>query len=287
MKILQKTIKHFGFQALFFTFAWALFSQPGDTMVGYLLLTLCVMIGIAWERFLPFEESWNQPDKDLKSDLFFFILQPIIAPLTGTVITLFTIEFVPNFDFGIHIFLNTSIELQVIVGMILSGIIPYWIHRLAHESNGFLWRSHAIHHSPKKMYWMNAFRAHPFNTIWNTAGALIPALLLGMHSDAILIIGLLNNFVSLFNHMNIDFRIGILNKIFNMNEVHRWHHSEIPEEGNHNYSSGTFVIWDHIFKTYYFPRKRMNAKKIGLYDPINYPSKSVLKQFLYPICKCF
>lgn len=283
---LKDVIRRVGFPILFFTFVWILFRNPDDVWVGYGAVSVMVLAGILLERWIPFEEEWNRKDSDLKSDLFFFVFQPILAPLTGNTITLIAIGLMsslqivsPNMD-------KTSLLFQVVLGMSLSGIIPYWLHRIAHVGGGFLWRAHAIHHSPKKLYWMNAFRSHPINTVWNTAGLLLPSVILGLQAEAVMIVGLLNNFVSIFNHMNIDFRLGILNRVFNMSELHRWHHSRIPSEGNQNYSSGALSVWDQIFGSYFLPDRKIDSRSIGLFNPQTYPSGSLIKQFLYPICKC-
>ncbi|MBM9500908.1 sterol desaturase family protein [Leptospira sp. 201903071] len=286
MSFLKNSVKRLGFPILFFSLVWILFRYPGNVWIGYGFVSFLVFLGILLERFLPFEKEWNKKDYDRKSDFVFFLIQPILAPLTGSLVALATIQFMKYFEISSPDLQDTSLIFQVILGMTLSGLIPYWLHRFAHVGDGFLWRAHSIHHSPKKLYWMNAFRSHPFNTIWNTAGLLLPSVILGMHTDAVLIVGLLNNFVSIFNHMNIDFRLGFLNKIFNMNELHRWHHSEIPSEGNNNYSAGAFAIWDHIFGSYFLPSKKMNPQSVGLFKPEAYPSGSLIKQFLFPICKC-
>ncbi|AOP35504.1 hypothetical protein A0128_17655 [Leptospira tipperaryensis] len=283
---LKTVVKRLGFPILFFAFVWILFQNPGNVWIGYGFLSFFAFLGVLLERFIPFEKKWNLKDSDLGSDVVFFLIQPILAPLTGSLITLITIQLMNYYGIVSPNMQSKSLSFQVILGMFLSGLIPYWLHRFAHVGDGFLWRAHSIHHSPKRLYWMNAFRSHPINTIWNTAGLLLPSVFLGMSAEAVLIVGLLNNFVSIFNHMNIDFRLGFLNKIINMNELHRWHHSQIPSEGNNNYSSGALSIWDQVFGSYFFPKRKMDSQSVGLFNPESYPSRSLIKQFLFPICKC-
>ncbi|PJZ52245.1 hypothetical protein CH380_16465 [Leptospira adleri] len=283
---LKDILKRVGFPILFFTFVWILFQSQGNVWVGYGSISVMVLAGILLERLIPFEDQWNRKDSDLKSDFVFFLIQPALAPLTGNTITLITIGLMSLFGIESPNLGKTSLLFQVILGMSLSGFIPYWLHRIAHIGGGFFWRAHAIHHSPKKLYWMNAFRSHPINTVWNTAGLLLPSVILGLQTEAVMIVGLLNNFVSIFNHMNIDFRLGILNRIFNMSELHRWHHSRIPSEGNRNFSSGALSVWDQIFGSYFLPDRKIDSLSVGLFEPRTYPSGSLIKQFLFPICKC-
>ncbi|MCG6194164.1 sterol desaturase family protein [Leptospira sp. FAT2] len=286
MKILKQGIRYVGFPILFLSFSVILIRNSGNLWIAYTTLSLSVLIGMMLERFIPFEKTWNESDADSKSDLFFFAIQPIVAPLAGTAVAGIVHLSMSAFGGSAARLGDSSLWFQILIGMFFSGLIPYWIHRFSHARDGFLWRVHSIHHSPKRLYWMNAFRSHPINTILNIGGALLPALLLGLHPDAVLIVGMLNNFVSIYNHMNIDFRLGILNRIFNMNELHRWHHSKVPAEGNNNYSSGAFVFWDILFGSYYLPQNEMDANLVGLFEPNKFPSRSIVKQILFPICKC-
>ncbi|TGK29515.1 sterol desaturase family protein [Leptospira gomenensis] len=287
MEILKQGIRYFGFPILFFSSSAILIGYAGNIWIAYSVLSVSILTGMILERLIPFEKIWNKSDSDSKSDLFFLALQPIVAPITGTALA-GIVHRLMSFSGGQTATNANGLSLwfQVLIGMFFSGFVPYWIHRFSHARDGFLWRVHSIHHSPGRLYWMNAFRAHPINTILTTGGALLPSLLLGLHADAVLIVGMLNNFVSIYNHMNIDFRLGFLNRIFNMNELHRWHHSKIPAEGNNNYSSGALAFWDILFGSYYLPKRKMDANLVGLFEPDKFPSKSILKQILYPVCKC-
>ncbi|MEX0829436.1 MAG: sterol desaturase family protein [Nitrospirales bacterium] len=51
--------------------------------------------------------------------------------------------------------------LQVPVMMAADGV-RYRVHRWAHEWEP-LWRFHALHHFPHKLYWLNVGRVHPLD----------------------------------------------------------------------------------------------------------------------------
>ena len=72
----------------------------------------------------------------------------------------------------------------------------------------------------------------------------------------------------MFQHSNIDVRLGWLNYLVSGPEVHRWHHSKLIAESNNNYAH-SFVVWDLIFGTYFRPRDRQ-VDSLGLLDP-HYP----------------
>ena len=50
-------------------------------------------------------------------------------------------------------------------------------------------------------------------------------------------------------HANMQMRIGPLNWVFSMAELHRWHHSRLVRESNTNYGCA-IILWDRIFGTY-------------------------------------
>jgi sterol desaturase/sphingolipid hydroxylase (fatty acid hydroxylase superfamily) len=170
--------------------------------------------------------------------------------------------------------------------MILSGFLPYWVHRLSHEHDNFLWRVHSVHHSPERLYWLNALRLHPLNVFWNVYLSLFPLQFLGFGEEVIVTVGILNNIVNIYNHANINFKLGWLNWVFNMSELHRWHHSKAIEEANHNYSAGSLIFWDLVFGTYLHPEQQLLPKHVGLSTDSNYPTRSFYKLLLYPFCRC-
>ena len=70
----------------------------------------------------------------------------------------------------------------------------------------------------------------------------------------------------LFKHCNIDLRLGPLNWIFSMAELHRWHHSKVLVEGNTNYGEN-LMLFDQLFRSYFNPARRP-PKDIGIRHPM-------------------
>ena len=85
-------------------------------------------------------------------------------------------------------------------------------------------------------------------------------------------------------HANIPARIGPLNWVFSMAELHRWHHSPVVAEANHNYG-GNLILWDVVFGTRYLPADRKPPSNVGLADAPGYPRypSSYVGQFLAPL----
>ena len=82
-----------------------------------------------------------------------------------------------------------------------------------------------------------------------------PLALAGATPELLALQGITDAVVGLFQHANVDIRLGPLNYVFSAAPVHRWHHSRVRAEADHNYGD-TFIFWDLVFGTYYRPRER-------------------------------
>jgi sterol desaturase/sphingolipid hydroxylase (fatty acid hydroxylase superfamily) len=65
-------------------------------------------------------------------------------------------------------------------------------------------------------------------------------------------------------------RLGPLNYLFSMAELHRWHHARDLHEANTNYGSN-LIVWDLVFGTFYWPRDRQPPEDIGIPDLPAFP----------------
>jgi sterol desaturase/sphingolipid hydroxylase (fatty acid hydroxylase superfamily) len=145
----------------------------------------------------------------------------------------------------------------------------YWVHRLEHEVD-FLWRFHALHHSAPRLYWLNASRFHAIDIGINALAANMVMVALGASAEVLVLWLLVSSVHGVFQHANIPARLGPLNWIFSMAELHRWHHSRLVEEANTNYGQ-TLVIWDVVFGTRFLPKDREPPRDIGLADLSGFP----------------
>jgi sterol desaturase/sphingolipid hydroxylase (fatty acid hydroxylase superfamily) len=154
----------------------------------------------------------------------------------------------------------------------------YWAHRLAHQWWP-AWCWHAVHHSVTKLWFVNTGRFHLFDSLWKSAFALSLALLAGAPKDIVMWVLVITAFIGFLTHCNVDMRCGWLNWIFNTPQLHRWHHSQVLEEGNKNYGEN-LIIWDIVFGTRFLPSNRKPPLDIGCADPV---PKKFLGQIAYPV----
>lgn len=251
-----------------------------NQIVFPVVFTFLVLIALM-ERVMPYREKWNESDEDIRTDtIHVFLTQTLIpkvltplwvAALTGMTVWLsnyFGQSFWPHHWHWI---------LQLFLALTIAEFGRYWVHRWAHEVK-WLWRFHAIHHSPNRLYFLNAARFHPIEKVFFLIPETIPFILLGTNAETLALYAVFNSIHGLFQHSNIQIHMGWFNYIFSMAELHRWHHSKYMEESNNNYGNN-LILWDIIFGTYFLPSSREVAD-IGLYNP-EYP-KSFLAQIKAP-----
>ena len=161
--------------------------------------------------------------------------------------------------------------------MVIADGLRYWLHRLAHEWEP-LWRFHAVHHSPHKLYWFNVGRFHPIDKGLQIYLDTIPFVLVGVGGAVLglyIVCYAINGF---FQHCNIDLRLGPLNYLISGPELHRWHHSMVKHESNRNYGNN-LIIWDLLFGSWYLPIER-EVQDLGLVNRA-YPT-AFLEQLRVP-----
>ena len=139
---------------------------------------------------------------------------------------------------------------QVLFGFAMFDFLSYWGHRIHHH--GFLWRFHAIHHSPVKLDWLAASRLHPFNRAIQDIIILFPMALLGFNFEILASAFVGSGIIALASHANVRWTFGPIGWFFSTPKFHRWHHTS-EELGLDTNFGAISTIWDRIFGTYYMP----------------------------------
>ena len=65
-----------------------------------------------------------------------------------------------------------------------------------------------------------------------------------------------------------------------MAELHRWHHSPVVAQANHNYGHN-LIVWDIVFGTRWLPADREPPAEVGLENLPRFP-KTLLGQLASP-----
>jgi sterol desaturase/sphingolipid hydroxylase (fatty acid hydroxylase superfamily) len=220
-----------------------------------------VVIVMVLEQIIPYRRSWNRVDNDFRSDL---ILTNLVFPVLVE-----GVSFLLKREFGDGYFSiwpkNAPILAQLVSALMISEFFFYWTHRLAHETEA-LWRCHRIHHTPRRVYWMNAARFHPIDLLTNFVFYFMPLAVLGAPTEIFALVFSMNAATGLLEHANIDFDAGWLNRVFNTAQLHRWHHSVDIATSQQNYGK-VLSIWDQVFRTYYLPPNK-SVGHVGADEPL-------------------
>jgi ornithine lipid hydroxylase len=241
------------------------FGAPAAFVVAKLTATAAIIAG---ERLLPYRRDWNRSHGDLRTDVAHAVFSGVGATALIRLI-------VQAAGIGLAGALSRSVgaglwpnawpfAAQLALAALLAELIQYWLHRWQHERD-MLWRFHAVHHSVPRLYWLNATRNHPLDLALVYILPYVPLIALGASETVIMLLGLFEPVIGLLQHSNIAMRLGPLNYVFSVAEPHRWHHSRVLHEANHNYGSN-LLIWDLVFGTFYLPADR-GPTAVGIAAP--------------------
>jgi len=232
-------------------------------LFGFLLIPL-------WERLLPYRDDWSHSDADVKTDVLHIIINGIIPKLWTPVqvALLVGVTHWASEKFGAGLWPHQwPLMVQLALMLLIAEFGRYWVHRAAHTLP-LLWRFHGVHHSPNRLYFLNAGRFHPVEKLLLQLPEVAPFIVLGVNVETIALYFTFNTIHGFFQHSNIRLKLGVLNYIFSMTELHRWHHSQVIKESDTNFGNN-LIIWDLIFGTFHWP-KDSEVDTIGLLND-SYP----------------
>jgi len=222
--------------------------------LGAVYVGFAVLVGII-EQIMPHYRPWNRNDGQVPRDLGHTLLGSIVAPRVADGLVLAAVT-APQVWlaawYGRDVWpAHWPIGAQVALAVVLGDFGGYWAHRLAHTVP-FLWRFHALHHSPGRLYFVNTGRFHPIDSAKSTLLIAPVLVLLGAPEEVMLWQVAVTNYIGILSHCNIEMRLGFLNYLFNTPGVHRWHHSRVPAEADNNYGENV-MLYDVLFRTHLNP----------------------------------
>lgn len=239
-----------------------------------------VMFGA--ERRWPFREAWRRYGSDLRTDLAHALVAGVLVPgLVDAGLRALVLEAAaPLALHGLAVWpAHLPLGVQLALALVVSELFLYWSHRLSHAVP-LLWRFHAVHHSSERLYFLNSNRFHPVDAALTTIAFVAPLSLLGAGPEVLVLHTIVNAIHGVFKHGNVAVRLGPLNWLVSLAELHRWHHSPERGEASHNYGTN-LIVWDVIFGTRFLPRDREPPEDVGL-GPPGYPQR-YLAQLLEPL----
>jgi sterol desaturase/sphingolipid hydroxylase (fatty acid hydroxylase superfamily) len=237
---------------------------------------LTVFLG---EMLIPYRREWRPAGRDLIGDGLFLLTVQVLLPLGLTWLAVRATQgALAGAGLTLHVWPAAwPVWAQVLLKIATGDFLRYWLHRWSHE-HGVLWRLHAVHHQPRKLYAANVFRFHPLDKALQFFGDTLPFILLGVGPETLAYYFVVYATGGFFQHSNLDLRYGWLNYLVVGPELHRWHHARRIAESDANYAH-TFALWDLLFGTYRRPAGQQ-VGELGLLDD-GYPS-GFLRQLWAP-----
>lgn len=278
--MLRKRLLYPGLMAGAFVGYWVILRLGVPlALAPYATIALFGPFVLVAERLMPYRPDWLPAARDFAIDGVYMLLVQVAVPFALAWGLYWLIQGALR-DAGLVWAIWPSglpIWVQLVLKIAIGDFLRYWLHRAAH-TYGPLWRLHAVHHAPEKLYTTNVFRFHPAEKVLQFLCDTLPFTLVGVGPEVIGAYFVFYSMSGLFQHSNCDVRLGWLNYIVSGPEVHRWHHSKRIAESNANYAH-SFVGWDLLFGTYYRPVDRTVAE-LGLQER-EYP-QGFLGQMLAP-----
>jgi sterol desaturase/sphingolipid hydroxylase (fatty acid hydroxylase superfamily) len=224
------------------------------------------------EHVYPLHRSWNRPRRDIRVDATHTIVITVLIGLVTPLVLAGGVTLAGWLASRLGSGLWPSewpLLAQAALALVVGELPGYAVHRLEHRWDG-LWRFHATHHSAPRLYWLNAGRFHPLDTLLTFLPSYGLLVLLGCGVEALALFTLVTFVHGVLHHANLQLRLGPLNHVFSMAELHRWHHSKTMAEANHNYGQ-TVILWDTLFGTRFLPKDREPPEAVGIPDLPNFP----------------
>lgn len=264
---------------------WLMLNEGVDLLLSTYVPVAAGAAIITWmERRFPHREEWRPDREDVKGDLTFMVLVQILLPKAlAFLLAITAVRWLQSrglspeglWPHGMAPFAQAGLMI------LLADFLRYWLHRASHEWSTWLWSLHAVHHSPKKLYWFNVGRFHPIEKAVQFLCDAAPFILLGVTENVLAIYFVFYAVNGFIQHCNIRLRLGWLNYIISGPELHRWHHSWEIRESNKNYGNN-IILWDLLFGSFFQPQNR-EVEMLGLKN-CNYP-RSFLSQLQTPFIK--
>mgnify|MGYP001394474825 CR=1 FL=1 len=230
-------------------------------------LSFAVSVGVL-ERVMPHERAWLKNDHQTAANLSHTLLNKGLVQILVLVTVSVGLADAVQPEAGSTEGLwpgNWPMVLQVALGLVAAEFGLYWAHRLAHDIP-FLWRFHAVHHSVTRLWFINTGRFHFIDTLMSVVLSQPLLYLAGAPMEVFLWVSAVTAFIGVLTHCNIVMRGGPLRYVFNTPELHRWHHSMDPAEGNMNYGEN-LMLFDLLFGSYFYADRRPPAR-IGIEGPM-------------------
>jgi sterol desaturase/sphingolipid hydroxylase (fatty acid hydroxylase superfamily) len=234
------------------------------TLSSYLPVAVAAGLITLHEIVLPHRAAWKPGRAEIANDATFLVAVQILVPfLLSLIAALWLANRAQSSGWTLTTLWprDLPVVIQALLMLLGADFLRYWMHRAFHHFTP-LWRLHAVHHSPHRLYWLNVGRFHPLEKAIQFLADALPFILLGVSEPVLAVYFVFFAINGFFQHSNCSVRLGPLNYIVSGPELHRWHHSQLSTESDTNFGNN-LIIWDLLFGTRFLPADR-EVEALGL-----------------------
>ncbi|MGH2363618.1 MAG: sterol desaturase family protein, partial [Chloroflexota bacterium] len=205
-----------------------------NIVIGFVVLAVAFSV---LESLWPEVQEQPRWRKDSFTDLIYFFFNGVITRFAAAALLAIAIGLTAHgiARSGASIVGGQPRAVQVLEVLLLGDLVGYWTHRAFHLVP-WLWRFHAIHHSPTQVDWLAASRVHPVESIISRMASVLVIYFAGFTSTVVAGYAPFLALYPIFLHCNLDWTYGPLRWLIASPGWHRWHHSADAEVLNKNFS---------------------------------------------------
>lgn len=251
-----------------FHLMWTTALEPRSIWGGSVAILASVFL--ICEFALPYERRWAMTFASFWADVKFAAINSLFVGGLSALLALFTIRISGTLAGPAH---DWPPQFQLLACLLIFEAINYTLHRAMHELRGplgrWLWKSHAAHHLPPRLYLVMHAVFHPINGLIIQGLAItLPIWLMGYQDKVVTMFLMINGMHGLISHFNVDVRMGWFNYLFVGPELHRYHHSARIDESK-NYGA-TLSIFDVLLGTFVY-HPGVPPKDLGVFPETALP----------------
>jgi len=210
-----------------------------ELVIGNSLLLVFVIIEIIILRFIKkVHIPWKEIINNLNSGhVLLWVFRGLEIAAYHLTFKHFSFGWIDSFPFWV----------KWLLAFVMWDFCFYWLHRLHHYFK-ILWGVHSVHHEGEHFSLSLGIRNSWYSSITSFPFFIIMALI-GIPVDIFVAVSSIHYFIQFYNHNHLVKNSGWLEYVVVTPSHHRVHHGKNTPYLNKNFS-GTFVIWDKIFKTF-------------------------------------
>jgi len=238
--------------------------EIGANEAKTLILVGVLALVILLEFLFPFFKNWEGRLRHGSRNVGIGLFNGLVIALIFSTLTAWVVGRAQQAHFGLLEAFDGPLWIKTGLALALFDLWMYLWHRVNHRIP-LLWRFHRMHHSDNQVDATAALRFHIGELIFSSLLRLAVIPLLGLSLSQVILYEICLQPVIIFHHSNVALPEAWdrLLRIFIVTpNMHRVHHSNVPDETDSNYSS-IFSFWDRLGKSFR-RRKNFASLKFGL-----------------------